>query len=88
MFGEEYIAQYIAQKYQDEQHDEIYRIYVTDTLKAITENTARFNGGNIIGKRYWDIVDTGCNRPQRTSEDIISSVCETLNFLGKEEANG
>lgn len=40
-----------------------------------------------MSKRYWDIINTGCNEPQRTSEDVIASVCQQLDELSRKEEN-
>lgn len=49
---------------------EAYRAYVTDSLKAIAENTARYAGGGYIKARYVDIIHP---KPQetRTADEII-----------------
>lgn len=63
----------------------IYQIYVTDALGAITNNTARFAGGSVLNKRYYDFIDAHQDEPQRSSEDIIKSISDQLDQLGKEE---
>jgi len=35
--------------------EKAYRIYVTDALKTITENTAKYAGGSYIKGRYFDL---------------------------------
>jgi hypothetical protein len=55
-------------------------------LQCITENTARFGGGKSLSKRYWDMIDTSRNEPQRTSEEIIATISKQLEEMaGKEE---
>ena len=66
----------------------LYEIYVTDALSVIASNTARLAGGSVINTRYYDIVKGTDNEPQRTSEDIIKSISEQLDQLGKEENDG
>lgn len=34
---------------------ETFRIYVTDALKVITENTAKTGGGSVLTMRYADL---------------------------------
>ena len=37
-------------------------------------------------KRYWDIIDTSHNEPQRTSEEIIATISKQIEEMaGKEE---
>ena len=47
-----------------------YRVYVTDALRIIGENTAKFVSGNFIKLRFADAI-----KPQkeetRTSEEVI-----------------
>lgn len=61
-------------------------IYITDALQCISENTARFDGGKSLSKRYWDVIDTSHNEPQRTSDEIIATISKQLEEMaGKEE---
>lgn len=45
---------YVEARLKQKQRDEAYRIYVTDALKAISENTSKFAGGQYMNKRYVD----------------------------------
>lgn len=48
-----------------------YRAYITDALMALTENTARYAGGRIMGKRWRDVykpIDT------RSGDEIAAAV--------------
>ena len=40
-----------------------------------------------MGKRYYEIFDTGQNEPQRTSEDVIASISRQLDELSRKEEN-
>lgn len=56
--------------YKKRTEDEIYRIYVTDCLQMISENTGKF-----IQKRYYDIL----NPPPaetRTAEEITKEIAD------------
>lgn len=60
----------------------IYRVYVTDCLKAIAENTAKINGGNVIGSRYYDMVRPPENvAPEKSPDEIISGIKDTLDRM-------
>lgn len=50
-----------------------YKIYVTDALKALTENTARFAGGTVFKERWIDLHN---REPQeeKTAEQIVDDV--------------
>lgn len=50
-----------------------YRIYVTDALKTISENTAKYSGGSYLTKRYADIIKPG-PVDSRTGEEIAADV--------------
>ena len=40
-----------------------------------------------MGKRYYEIFDTGKDEPQRTSEDVIASISKQLDELSRKEEN-
>lgn len=44
----------------------LYRVYVTDALKVICENTAKQVGGGYLTERYYD-VEKAVDRPVRSS---------------------
>ena len=52
---------------------EAYRIYITDSLKCISENTMRFNGGSAPGNRFCEIIEQK-HQDNRTAEEIIGDV--------------
>lgn len=62
-------------------NESVYRIYCSDALKVITENTAKFGGGSQISKRFIDMIK---NEPEddRTEEEIIQSITEKLKKIG------
>lgn len=57
-------------------------MYITDTLKCIAENTAKFAGGSYIKSRYYDIINP---KPveTRTAKEIIADLSEKLDRIGK-----
>jgi hypothetical protein len=60
--------------------DELFRVYVTDALKSIAGNTARFNGGTEMNTRFKDILDPP-EEDDRTPDEIICSISEKLKRL-------
>lgn len=64
------MAQYIKREYKDE----LYRIYLTDSLKIIAENTAKFVGGKSLTKRYFDMTNDEKPKPEKSAEQIIEEV--------------
>lgn len=49
-------------------------MYITDALKAITNNTARLYGGSEVKLRYYDLINTKPEQEERTEEEIISQI--------------
>lgn len=54
--------------------EEIYRVYVTDCLKAVSENTAKNVEGSYMTKRYYDLVHSKNHQENKTGEEIAASV--------------
>ena len=75
MLGKQFVLDYVLKRYKAEQNDITFKIYVTDALKAL----ARMN------IRYWDIIDTSPKKPERSSEEIINSICAQLEEIGGKE---
>lgn len=71
---------YVMARYESEQRELAYRIYVTDALKQITENTAKFGGGGYIRARFADIIHPAPEET-RTSAEIIENIRDKLNKL-------
>lgn len=66
---------YFASKYEQYSHDQIYRIYMSEMLKAIT-------GSNV---RYSDLIETKQPADTRTSGEIIANMKSKLKKIGEEE---
>ena len=47
---------YAMARFQSQQRDLAYRIYVTDCLRIISENTAKIGGGSYITSKFADII--------------------------------
>ena len=56
-----------------EQEDTAFRIYVTDTLRLLTDNTAKASGGSKVSKRWWDIIHQPAPET-RTGAEIAQDV--------------
>ena len=68
---------YVLARYKDQQRELAYRIYASEALRAMTENTAKFGGGAYIKGHYADILSgsPGERAPDpRTHEEIVSHV--------------
>ena len=68
---------YVMARYENYQRELAYRIYITDALRSISENTAKFGGGGYMKVRFADII---MPQPEDdlTSEEIISHIREKL----------
>lgn len=75
---------YVITRYQREQRELAYRIFVTDGIKMVTENTARASGGSYMSQRYFDVINT--KHDDRTAEEIaIDTIIKAqLSFKGSE----
>lgn len=64
---------YAMARYQSQQRDLAYRIYVADCLRIISENTAKMGGGSYITAKLSDIINP---KPadNRTGEEIAADI--------------
>lgn len=71
--GIKFILRYAKERCMQKERDTAYRIYVTDCLKGIMENTAKFGGGTFRKDRYADIYEakTKC---EKSAEEIVHEV--------------
>lgn len=63
--------------------DDVYKMYITDAIKILCENSAKMSGGAYIKARYVDLIAEKKDDP-RTSEEIISGISERLAKIGGE----
>lgn len=56
-----------------EQEEKAYRIYITDGIKVLVDNTARIAGGAVLNKRYIDMVEPK-EEETRTAKDVIDGI--------------
>lgn len=70
------IERYIA-FFHKEQQEKAYKIYTTDCLRIIAENSARANGGKYIQMRYAEVIEPA-KEETRTADEIISNIKEKL----------
>lgn len=66
---------YCVARLNEREKTEAYRIYVTDALRVVAENTARFASGNYIKARYADIIEPK-KQDNRTCEEITADIVE------------
>lgn len=78
-------------RYNEKQRAEIYRIYITDCLQLIAENTAKQCEGQYASKRYYDVAYGDANGSQsadsRSGEEVAADVIMRLGLKFKEGGN-
>ena len=67
---------YVTTRYQSQQRDLIYRIYVTNCLRIITENTAKQAGGNYMTAEYTDLIHPK-KKDDKTGNEIVAEFIES-----------
>lgn len=64
--------------------DLAFRIYITDGIKVISENTAHFAGGSSLQLRWYDLIDqTPEEEPEqdtRSCDDIVNSIWSKIDM--------
>lgn len=71
---------YVMARYESNQRELACRIYITDALRTISENTAKYGGGSYIKARYADIIHP---KPEdgRTHEEVVDHIRKKLREL-------
>lgn len=64
---------------------EAYRIYVTDAMKIVAENTAWYVGGSYMRARYADMIEPK-KQDNRTCEEITADVVARCGLTIKKAA--
>lgn len=74
--------------------DRLFRVYVTDALKAVVDNTAALHSKCVsIKKRYIEIIDDAeqekpnDEEPKETAEQIINRISAGLNALAAKKGS-
>ena len=64
---------YAIARYQSQRRDLAYRIYVTECLRMISENTAKMSNGSYTVAKFEDIINP---KPvdNRTGEEIAADI--------------
>ena len=75
---------YCVARLNEREKTEAYRIYVTDALRVVSENTARYAGGGYIKARYADIIEPK-KQDNRTCEEITADIIRRCGLVVKSE---
>lgn len=86
LLGKFWLIEYCIYRYNERQRRLAYEIYVTDRLKAINASIAQTFGGTSATKRFVEVLDMmkHSKEPERTAEQVISSISDKLERLGNE----
>lgn len=66
--------------------DLAFRIYITDGLKVISENTAHFAGGSSLQLRWFDLINPEPEEEKekvqdlRSCDDIVNSIWRKIDM--------
>ena len=77
---------YVLAQYRREQEDKAYRIYVTDALRMISENTASSVGGKYITARFADVIAPPKEEDNRTCEEITAEIIARCGLVVNNES--
>ena len=88
LLGRVFLIEHCIYEYNRQQKRLAYEVYITDRLKAINDSVVSFYGGASATKRYADYIAEMEKKPEpeRTAEQVISSISEKLERIGKNES--
>lgn len=75
-----YVIEHYIAYFQKEQREKVFKIYVSDALRILTENTAKQVGGSYLTARYADLIGPK-KEETRTANEIIVDLKEKLRRL-------
>lgn len=64
--------------------ENMFKSYIADALKIISENTGKFFGGGYINIRYADLIDSK-PKETKTADEIINNIKDKLINLDSKE---
>ena len=67
-------------KVNQQAKDTAYRVYVTDCLKLIAENTANISRGQYMKSRYYDIIHPA-KADTRTGDEIVEDIIKRAGLV-------
>lgn len=78
VLGRGYVIDHCVASYTRRQKEKIYRVYITDALRAIVNNTAQFAGNGLaINDRYIDIIEPK-PKEELTTEKVVGKIRKKL----------
>ena len=73
LIGKGYVIEHCVSLFNRRQKEQIYRNYVTDTLKMINDNLTKIYGGQYMKTRYADMVEPK-KQDTRTGDEIARDI--------------
>ncbi len=67
------------------EEDLLYRAFLTEEIRVLTENTAIKDGMKVINSNFLEFKNKSNNTDNRTQEEIVSNISNKLEALGAEE---
>lgn len=77
LLGADYLLEGVIRAAKAERERYLYRMYVTDALSAMVENTAKLENRKTMSKRYVELAEPLANprkRDNRTGDEIAADV--------------
>lgn len=76
MLGDDYIAEHCINEYEKQQKEEIFRIYITDSLYALMNHSA-------FQARYFEMIESmqsdDSAAPEQSADEIKKNMLAKLN---------
>ena len=73
VMGRGYVIDHVIASLRKQRKELTYRIYVTESLRIIAENTAKFVGGRMLTQSFVDIIEPK-EKPKMTTEGVVSKM--------------
>ena len=91
LFGRRYVIDHCISQLKKFSEDEIFRIYITDALKAIANNTGKLTSGGVgMAKRFSELIvhtdNQNTDKAEIKAEKIKMRIKNVLRKLGKGDA--
>lgn len=88
LYGKSYVIEHCVSEYLKRREDKLYKVYVTDALKAIAENTTHYLGatemmdyGSSLTMRWIDVLEPKeeVKEDNRPCTEIVHDIWERIN---------
>lgn len=72
VLGRGYVIDYCIASLRRKNKELAYRVYITDALKAVAENTSRYAGGTVLSKRFAEYLEPP--KKEMTAQEVIDKI--------------